>query len=302
MSTIQRTSSRNRTQVQHPGQISTDSDAFESTIHYTAAAPQPTKKKPLSQGLGALLSTQQVFGIPKAPSSARSVVVAAAAEATKAGADDDTRGIGICSESDDELELEQTYVQQREDAAALAVDLTDNDEQNYTPSTSLTTPAEKKRKRSLPLPPKRLSAWTHAEELELCSAVQLYVKTHGGSLPGAIRTTKSSSVTPGWKRIATTISKVKGMSDDAAARACSGRWQTMRSRLKVRRHTKQTYIDEQNIAMTDIMYSLHLCVPRIVSKRSLISYGRSWIHISLSKGIWNYNSWMNVRKQWQHMH
>jgi len=111
---------------------------------------------------------------------------------------------------------------------------------------------------------KKLPNWTHEEDMQLLAAMQSWVKSTAGMLPGAIRTSKGAKVPKAWIDIGKLCDKVKGLDADAAAKAVSARWSTLRASCSVR--------DMMNTRAAECLFApadqpCMLCVHHVRTKR-----------------------------------
>ena len=79
---------------------------------------------------------------------------------------------------------------------------------------------------------KKASAWTAADDVSLCRAVQSFVEKHRGMLPSAPKAKATKA--PGWDEIAKGVPKLGGTPVVEAGKAASNRWGKIRTELKVR--------------------------------------------------------------------
>jgi hypothetical protein len=89
---------------------------------------------------------------------------------------------------------------------------------------------------------KKLAKWTHEEDMALLQAILAFVNANRGQLPPMIRTTASARAPKPWITIKKAVSKVSGMNDNEAAKACSNRWTAIRAGTKVSQTDKQTEV------------------------------------------------------------
>jgi len=134
----------------------------------------------------------------------------------------DYSNAGVVSESESEPDS-QVPTQQADQHLG-------DDEQAHVPVASSRRPrAAKSAAAAASKEKKKLSNWTHEEDMQLLAALQKHVKDSAGQLPGTLRTKKGSPVSAPWKAIANLCDKVKALDGDAAAKACSARWTTLRA-------------------------------------------------------------------------
>lgn len=93
-------------------------------------------------------------------------------------------------------------------------------------------PEPKKRKKPSTATGKRVN-WGKDGTLHLCEAIQTWVLTHSGRLPPVLKTSRGAKVNDAWKEIAGLVPEVAGIEAEKAAKACSLKWTTIRSDLKV---------------------------------------------------------------------
>jgi hypothetical protein len=144
------------------------------------------------------------------------------------------------SEADDEQEqrARQQALQNRVEADDLTLDddAAAHSKGKHTRRTSAATAAS-------PAPSKvqkRAGKWNDERDLQLLEAVLAWVKAHGGQLPGAARTGRGVTAPASWKEIATATPHISSLADkDAAARAASSRWISLRAGVAVRHRHKQ---------------------------------------------------------------
>lgn len=130
-------------------------------------------------------------------------------------------------------------------AAAAADKVLGSDEQAHTTlHLSSRSPKQRKAKASKPAAAaaastKKLANWTHEDDMQLLTAMQQWVTSTGGMLPGSIRTKKGSPISKSWKDIAKLCDKVQKLEEeDAKAKACSGRWTSLRAASQVSCHAR----------------------------------------------------------------
>lgn len=94
---------------------------------------------------------------------------------------------------------------------------------------------------------KRISKWSHEEQLSLCAAIGDFVTNNKGQLPSSLRTAASTPCTKQWKEIGEAVKKLEleGLDAAEAGKAASAQWSSLRSAVRVRH--KQTSKQDEHV-------------------------------------------------------
>jgi hypothetical protein len=225
------------------GLVSSADDSFEATLVLDGTyTPTPPSASPHS--LVSLIPTTQAID-------AMSTTRAQSATQLQRKDDSESEHRGDSDEeADDEQEKRERKLAQQKKFAIEQEDLTlDDDDSAHRsrppPAATAAAAATAGSKRKEPST-KRIGKWSDEQDLSLCSAVLAYVKQHDGQLPGAARTAKKETAPASWKEIAAATPHCSSLADkNAAARAASSRWTSLRAGVAVR-HNKHTQADEQS--------------------------------------------------------
>jgi hypothetical protein len=130
-------------------------------------------------------------------------------------------------EGGEEDEAYDPATDEHQPSSPIAID----DEDDEQPKQAASAAAAKQQQQK---PREKLSKWTLAEDQDLLAAILSYVEKGKGQLPSPIVTRKGAPIPKQWKEIAAEVAKVGSMKNaDEQAKACSLRWASLRSSLKV---------------------------------------------------------------------
>jgi hypothetical protein len=214
------------------GLISTADDSFEATLVLDGSfSPTPPSASPHS--LVSLIPTTQAIDTMSTKRSQQQRDTQHNTQPQPKHSDSEHSG-----DSEDSADEQEKLDSKKRKKEVEADDLTlDSDNDAHKPaSAAAAAPAAKPAARKLKTST-RLGKWSDEQDLQLCTAVLAYVKAHQGQLPGAARTHKKEAAPASWKEIAAATPHCSSIADkNAAARAASSRWTSLRAGVAVR-HT-----------------------------------------------------------------
>jgi hypothetical protein len=224
------------------GLISTADDSFEATLVLDGAyTPTPPSASPHSL-VSLIPTTQAIDAMSTTRSQQQRNTQRNTQPQTKHSGSEHSGDSEDSADEQEKLDAKKSLRKKEVEADDLTLD-SDNDAHKPAAAAAATPAASAKPRKQKTST--RLGKWNDEQDLQLCTAVLAYVKAHQGQLPGAARTHKKEAAPASWKEIAAATPHCASIADsNAAARAASSRWTSLRAGVAVR-HNKHTQADEQ---------------------------------------------------------